>query len=163
MPSADLEYKAFGSRRIFCKATNEQVMANPFPLPATLHPDLARVRDYWESLKRGENKVPFADDVGLSGLGALQGKLVLLDAFDKPLRFRFGIVGADVRGWYGGYLVDKFADELMAKGPLAYFVSQASATAEALEATYYQNDIQRLLLPLWGGGYVSGLLGCILR
>jgi hypothetical protein len=138
-------------------------MTNPYPLPTKLTPELTQVLDYWNGLKRGENKVPFADDVSLSALGGLQGNLVLLDVFDKPLRFRFNIVGAEIRTWYGGDLAGKFLDELDAKGPLAFCLSQASATTEALAPTYYRNGVARLLLPLWGGGPASALLGCVVR
>lgn len=135
----------------------------PFAPPANLTPDLAQVRTYWDELKRGENKVPFADDVNLSKLPGLQGRLLLVDVFDKPVRFRFNIVGADVTAAYGGDLAGKFADEIDLKGPLAYFLAQASATVEARAPTFYQDGTARLLLPLWGNGYVSALLGAVAR
>jgi len=138
-------------------------MTQPFALPAHLTPDLAQLRTYWDGLKRGENKVPFADDVALSKLPGLQGRLLLVDVFDKPVRFRFNIVGADVSAWYGGDLAGKFADEIEAKGPLAYFPAQASATVEARAPTFHQDGAARLLLPLWGNGYVSALLGVVVR
>ena len=56
------------ARAGFAKQQADKTMSNPFSLPAKLSPDLARVRDYWDGLKRGENKIPFADDVNLSGL-----------------------------------------------------------------------------------------------
>jgi len=136
-------------------------MMQPFALPANLTPDLAQVRTYWDGLKRGENKVPFADDVALSKLPGLQGRLLLVDVFDKPVRFRFNIVGADVSAGYGGDLAGRFADEIEPKGPLAYFLAQASATVEARAPTFYQDGVARLLLPLWGNGYVSALLGAV--
>lgn len=124
---------------------------------------MARVRDYWNSLKRGENTVPFADDVALSALAGIEGRLLLVDVFEKPQRYRLAIVGKDIRDWFGADMVGKFADELDAKGPLKFFASQASATVEAAEPTYYHAGFARLLLPLWGGGYVSQLLGAITR
>ena len=136
---------------------------HPFSLPATLSPELAQVRAYWDSLKRGENNVPFADDVTLSQLPSLQGRLVLVDVFDKPLRFRFNIVGGDIRTWYGSDLAGKFVDESEARGPLGYFLAQASTTVEAAAPTFHQDGFARLLLPLWGNGYVSALLGGIVR
>jgi len=136
-------------------------MMQPFALPANLTPDLAQVRTYWDGLKRGENKVPFADDVALSKLPGLQGRLLLVDVFDKPVRVRFNIVGADVSAGYGGDLAGRFADEIEPKGPLAYFLAQASATVEARAPTFYQDGVARLLLPLWGNGYVSALLGAV--
>jgi len=136
---------------------------HPFSLPANLSPELAQVHSYWENLKRGENNVPFADDVNLSKLPGLQGRIMLVDVFDKPLRFRFNIVGADVRTWYGGDLAGKFIDEIDPVGPLAYFLAQASTTVEARAPTFHHGGFARLLLPLWGKGYVSAVLGCVVR
>ena len=42
-------------------------------------------------------------------------------------------------------------------------ILQSSATVEAAEPTYFHGGFARLLLPLWGGGYVSMLLGTIVR
>jgi hypothetical protein len=136
-------------------------LPHPFSLPAKLSPEFTQIRDYWDGLKRGENKVPFADDVKLSALVGQQGRLLLVDVFDKPQRFRFNIVGGDIRSWYGGDLVGKFVDEIEVKEPLVYFLAQASVTVEAAAPTCHQGGFARLLLPLWGGGYVSALLGSI--
>jgi hypothetical protein len=138
-------------------------LPHPFALPARLSSELGRARDYWISLKRGENKVPFGDDVKLSALPGFEGNLTLVDVFEKPQRFRLNIVGNKIRDWYGADIVGKFVDELEAKGPLRYFVAQASTTVEATEPTYFHDGFARLLLPLWGGGYVSMLLGTVIR
>jgi hypothetical protein len=135
----------------------------PFPLPATLSSDLGRVRDYWNSLKRGENAVPFSDDVKFSALPGFEGRLLLVEVFEKPQRFRLNIVGQDIREWFGADMAGKFTDELGVKGPLKFFAAQASTTVEAAAPTYYHDGFTRLLLPLWGGGYVSMLLGTIAR
>jgi len=156
----------FGLRIGFYGSTNEQAMTkplHPFVLPASLSPELRRVRDYWDSLKRGENEVPFWDDVKLSALPGFESNLMLVDVFEKPQRFRLNIVGNKIRDWYGADIVGKFVDELEAKGPLVYFMAQASTTVEATQPTYYHDGIARLLLPLWGGGYVSMLFGTIVR
>lgn len=134
---------------------------HPFALPARLPSDLDRVLDYWSGLKRGENAVPFADDVRFSALPEFEGRLMLVDVFAKPQRFRLNIVGHDIRDWFGADLVGKFMDELDAKGPLMFFAAQASTSVEAAAPTYYHDEFARLLLPLWGGGYVSKLLGAI--
>src|SRR5450631_2832921 len=68
-----------------------------FALPAKLPPGLGRVRDYWESLKRGEASMPFWDDVKLSSLPDLSDRLLLVDAFENPPRFRLNSVGAQIR------------------------------------------------------------------
>lgn len=134
---------------------------HPFSVPATLSSELSRVWEYWDSLKRGENTVPFSDDVKLSALPGFEDRLMLADVFQKPQRFRLNIVGNDIRDRFGADLVGKFTDELEAKGPLMFFTAQASTTVEAAAPTYYHDGFARLLLPLWGGGYVSMLLGVI--
>jgi hypothetical protein len=136
---------------------------HPFALPASLSPELRRVRDYWNGLKRHENKVPFWDDVKLSALPGLDDRLVLIDVFESPQRFRLNTVGNQIREWYGADLVGKFVDEIEAKGPLEYFLAQAITTVESAEPTYYRNGFMRLLLPMWGGGNVSMLLGAVVR
>jgi hypothetical protein len=88
-----------------------------FELPAKLPPGLTRVRDYWESLKRGENDMPFWDDVKLSSLPDLSDCLMLIDAFENPQRFRLNSVAAQIRRSYGADLADKFVDEIAQKGP----------------------------------------------
>lgn len=133
----------------------------PFAVPRRLGSDISRVRDYWNSLKRGENTVPFADDVALSALAGIEGRLLLVDVFEKPQRFRLAVVGQDIRDWFGADMMGKFTDELDAKGLLKFFAAQASATVETAESTYYRDGFARLLLPLWGGGHVSQLLGVI--
>ena len=136
---------------------------HPFALPTRLSPDLGRVRDYWNGLKRGENQVPFWDDVKPSALPGFEGRLMLVDVFERPQRFRLNSVGNEIRDYYGADIVGKFVDEIEAKGPLEYFVAQASATAEAAEPTYYHDGFARLLLPMWGGGHVAMLLGTVVR
>ena len=136
---------------------------HPFVLPARLSSDLGRVRDYWSSLKRAENQVPFSDDVNLSALRGLAARLMLVDVFERPQRFRLNTVGNEIRDDYGADIVGKFADEIEAKGPFAYFMAQASASVEAAEPTYYHDGFARLLLPMWGGGRVAMLLGTVVR
>ncbi len=133
----------------------------PFSPPANLPREFDHVRAYWAGLKRGENQVPFADDVKLSALSGLQNYVLLVDVFDKPRRFRLSIVGSSIRDWYGSDLAGKFVDEIAPKGPLGYFLAQASATVEAAAPTYQQDGFARLLMPLWGDGYVSALLGIV--
>jgi hypothetical protein len=134
----------------------------PFALPAALEPDLQRVYAFWDGLKRGQASVPFWDDLDLGALGTLSGKALLLDVFEKPLRFRFSSVGKDIAHKIGRPIGDKFADEVEPKGPLAYFSAQCSATVESAGPTYYTGEgFARLVLPLWGDGRIGMLLGAI--
>ena len=118
----------------------------PYAVPHSLERDLARVHTFWDGLKRHEAKMPFWDDVKMSALPDLADRLMMVEATDKPVRFRiaFGVVGADVKQHYGHDLSGKFLDEIDAA------------------ATYYRNDgaegYSRLVLPLWGDGRIGMLL-----
>jgi hypothetical protein len=153
---------------------SEPTMTNatpPFALPAKLPLDLDRVRDYWESLKRHENNMPFWDDVKLSSLSDLADRLMLVDAFEHPQRFRFNSVGQNIRELYGADLVGKFVDEIDPKMPLNFFTAQASVTIEAKLPTLFSSTVAtgsrlhrgyaRLLLPMWGNGRIEMMLGGI--
>ena len=147
--------------------------APPFALPAKPERDLALVLTYWEGLKRRDAQIPFWDDVNLSALPALSARLVMIEASDKPVRFRFGfgVVGAEVQARYGGDLAGKFLDEIEIRHPLQFTISQCSAAVESAQPTYYrqaaaggrgssaQPGYSRLILPLGGDGRVGMLLG----
>ena len=70
-------------------------------LPDRLEPDLDRVRAYWNGLKRGDNDIPFWDDVKFSMKARLARDVLLIEAFENPLRFRFDLVGDDITQRYG--------------------------------------------------------------
>lgn len=145
----------------------------PYAVPRKLEPDIARVLAYWEELKRGDADMPFWDDVNVSRLPDLSDRLMLIEVFDKPLRFRFGMVGKEIMGQYGDDLAGKFLDETEARGPLRYLNSQSSATVESRAPTYYRHALakggdaragegySRLILPMWGDGHVGMLLGAV--
>ncbi len=135
--------------------------SHPFAVPAKLESGLARVSVYWSGLRRADNNMPFGDDLDLPKLRELEDRLMLIEVFEQPLRFRFNIVGKKIREAYGADLAGKFSDEIEMKGPLAYFAAQASATIEAREPTYYGDGVKRLLLPMWGDGHIASLLGVI--
>jgi hypothetical protein len=141
---------------------------SPFALPAKLSSGLDRVRGYWESLKRGETSMPFWDDVKLSSLPDLSDRLLLVDAFENPPRFRLNSVGAQIRRSYGTDLADKFIDQIAQKGPFEQLAAQASETIEAKAPTFYaapagsgHQGYVRLLLPMWGEGRIGMLLGAV--
>jgi hypothetical protein len=142
-----------------------------YSLPGELEPDLSRVRAYWSGLKRGENDVPFWDDVKFSLRSRLGRESMLIDVFENPLRFRFDIVGADVASWYGGTIGNSFLDETALHAPFDGITSQCKATVEGSAPTYYRQTTAgkdghpggyaRLLLPLWGDGRIAMLLGVV--
>lgn len=145
--------------------------AGRYALPRELEPDLARVLAYWEGLKRGDAEMPFYDDASLSALPGLSERLMLLEVFDQPLRFRFGAVGAELAERYCGDLSSKFLDEIGTRHPLQYLNSQCRATVEKRAPTYRHytvkprvrlaEDYSRLLLPMWGDGHIGMLLGVV--
>ena len=142
-----------------------------FPLPDTLEPDLDRVRAYWQGLKRGENDIPFWDDVKFSLRTRLANEALLIEVFENPQRFRFDIVGEDVTKRYGKAMIGKFSDEIDLNAPLEEFTSQCRATVERRIPSYYrqppsgtpqqQDGYARLILPLWGNGRIEMLLAAI--
>lgn len=145
---------------------------DPFALPQRLEHDLAQVLAYWEGLKRGEAGIPFWDDVNLSALPTLSKRLMLVDVFDKPLRFRLGTVGAELAERHHADLPNKFVDEIEPNYPLQYLNSQCSATVEKCAPSYYRHgsaksharsaeNYSRLLMPMWGNGYIGMLLGAL--
>jgi len=145
----------------------------PYSVPSKLEAELARVRAYWEGLKRGDASMPFWDDVNLAALPDLSGRLMLIDVFDKPLRFRFGIVGKELKARYRADVVGKFSDEIEIRHPFQYLNSQGLATIEGSTPTYYRHETggrgrslaregySRLILPLWGDGRIGMLLGAV--
>ena len=141
-----------------------------FPsLPDTMEPDLARLKAYWDDLKRGGNEMPFADDVDLSKVPLLAPHIILLNAFENPERFRFEFVGEQVESRYGSAPRGKFSDELAEHAPLEGLTAQCSATIARRAPTYYRSEataknakaVTRLLLPTWGEGHIAMLLGAV--
>jgi hypothetical protein len=134
----------------------------PFALPEKLDDDLSRVQSYWDDLRRGGNDMPFWDDVRLAALQERAASVLLIDAFAQPERFRFNFLSDALKA---GDLKGRFADERDLPHPFEYLRPQASATVEARKPTYYRHDgkdgYARLLLPMWGDGRISMLLGAV--
>lgn len=135
-------------------------MKNPYAVPSRLSPDLERVQAYWKGLLRGSAQIPFWDDAKLTDLPDLADRLFLLDAFQRPERYRFGVVGAAC----GGDLSGLFVDEAEPARPFEFMQSQCSATVEAAAPTVFRSEegaYTRLILPMWGDGRISMLLGAV--
>lgn len=145
----------------------------PFKLPGKIEKDLRLVRKYWEGLRRAGNEMPFWDDLKISAVPELAGTILLIDAFERPERFRFSMIGRALTERYGKDLATQFTNEVEPRSPFDYITSQCSATAESRAPTYYRHaksadrggvepqSYARLLLPLWGEGSVRMLFGAV--
>ena len=144
-----------------------------YSLPSELEPDLSRIQEYWNGLKRGANDVPFWDDVKISLRSRLGRESMLIDVFESPLRFRVDLMGADLTDWYDETISNSFLDEIDLHAPFDELTLQCKATVEGCAPTYYcqtavrKGDAEhpggyaRLLLPLWGNGRIEMLLGAV--
>jgi hypothetical protein len=138
-------------------------MKHPFRLPARLSPDQTRVLAYWRGLLRGGATMPFWDDAKLSDLPDLADRLFLVDVFQQPERFRFGVVGQALAA---DGLAGLFLDETELQFPFEFLRSQCSATVESAEPSLFAGEggerpHTRVLLPMWGDGRISMLLGAV--
>jgi hypothetical protein len=112
--------------------------------------------------------MPFWDDVNLLDLPDLVGRMLLIDVFDWPERFRFNIVG---QALVSEEVAGKFIDEMDLGTPFEFLRSQCSATVEAAAPTFFHQvaahqslaarAYSRLLLPMWGEGRIGMLLGVV--
>jgi hypothetical protein len=140
-------------------------------LPDQLEPDLDRARAYWNGLKRGDNDIPFWDDVKFSMQARLARDVILMEVFEDPLRFRFDLVGDDVTQRYGAAVAGKFTDEIDLHAPMDQLTAQCRATVERRAPTYFRHapsgtpqpgtGYSRLILPLWGNGRIEMLIGAV--
>ncbi len=144
-------------------------MKHPFAVPTRLPDDLTQVRAYWRSLLRGSAAMPFWDDLALTALPGLAGRLLLIDVFERPERFRCNTVGGDI---VTTAVEGEFLDELRLASPFEFLRAQCSATVEAAAPTAFRREASgsstatskgyaRLLLPMWGEGHVGMLLGVV--
>lgn len=137
---------------------------NPFPLPGRLDAKLQPVVTLWENLKRGENGIPFSDDLGVLTLSKLPGNPFLLSVSPLPERYRFEFLCDSLRR---GIATGRFLDEVPQNVNFSFLRAQSSATVEAAEPTLFRltqvsgYSFSRVLLPLWGNGQVTLLLGTI--
>lgn len=139
----------------------------PYSVPQDLPPGLERARAYWRSLIRKAAPMPFWDDLAPTDMGDIVDDAFTLEAFDKPERFRFALVGEGLEGGGVRELEGTFLGEGPLPSPFDFLLSQASATVEAGQPTLYRGDgpnrYDRLLLPMWGDGRTGLLLGVIDR
>jgi len=156
---------------MICELLKGQPMTSDggmYLLPDQLEPDLERVQAYWNGLKRGGNDIPFWDDVKFSMQARLARDVILIEAFEDPLRFRFDLVGDDITRRYGTAITGKFTDEIDLHPPTDHLTGQCRATVERRAPTYFRHapagggtGYSRLILPLWGNGRIEMLIGAV--
>lgn len=145
-------------------------MTYPFAIPERLPQVYGRVLHYWKDLKRGDNEMPFSDDVNVTLLPDLVDRLMFVEAFERPQRFRLNTIGKTVAELYGSNVSGRFADEIEPKAPFDFLIAQASAALEIRAPTYFRSEgasgtalgYGRLLLPMWGNGRIDTILGLVI-
>jgi len=140
----------------------------PFAIEHSLSPALDRTLAYWRELLRGEATIPFADDVNMAKVEAQADNVFILGVFEKPRRFRLELVRLPAAPDVEAELAGRFIDEVDLPSPLQFLSSQAAAAAEGQTPTVYEHrphgaerGYGRVLLPAWGEGHVSLLLGAV--
>jgi len=132
----------------------------PFALPERIEPRLETLRRFWSAIRRGENEIPFADDLKIDQLSLFAPRLFTFDVRERPQRFRFDICGTEIARRYGEELEDRFLDELKETEPLEYLASQCCAAMQSCAPAWFATEsYERLVLPMWGNGAISVLLG----
>jgi hypothetical protein len=136
------------------------------PLAAEIDGDLVPIQGYWQQLRRGENSIPFSDDINLAALSDKAQRTLLIEVFYKPLRFRIDIAGARLEERYGGALAGRFLDEVTPKTPFDGLASQCETVVHGRTFCYEirgrgEQQYARLILPFWGNGHIDMLLVAI--
>ena len=141
---------------------------SPFSIVQPLSPSLDRLLGYWRDLLRGEATIPFADDINMAKVEALTDEAFLLGVFEKPQRFRLDLAHTRQAARIEGAFAGRFVDEVELPNPMEFLKAQASATVESMAPSFYEHRPKhaergygRLLLPAWGEGHVSLLLGAV--
>lgn len=135
---------------------------SPFPL-RDVEPEFDALRRHWASLIRGDTDLPSWDDFEPAAVAPLASRLIMLDVFDKPSRFRYGaLFGRELEQRYGEDVRDMFVHEASRRAPFDFLESQAEATVESKKPTYYRaGDYSRLLVPMRDGERLAKLLGAV--
>ncbi|MBV8511656.1 MAG: hypothetical protein JOZ94_00540 [Xanthobacteraceae bacterium] len=130
---------------------------------AEVERDLAQIQAYWDRLRRGENSIPFSDDLRLTSLSDTAQHTLLIEVFHDPVRFRVDIAGPQIEKHYGAPFAGKFLDEIPARGPLDGLSAQCQSVLEARTPCFeaHKQQFARLILPFWGNGHIDMLLVAI--
>jgi hypothetical protein len=100
--------------------------ADAYSLPTSFEAELVSVYECWRAMRRGDNDIPFWDDVNLSSLG---DDAAPIDVFENPLRFRLGVAGRSMAAQLDPERGGKFLDELLwGNGRIEMLLVAAAAT-----------------------------------
>ena len=136
--------------------------ADAYSIPASFEAELVSIYEFWRTMRRGDNDMPFSDDVNLSSLGGGGDDAALIDVFENPLRFRLGLAGRSIAARLGPERGGKFLDELDPQGFLDHLEAQSAATVRSRAPTYFRHNsapaYARIALPLRGNGRIEMLL-----
>lgn len=144
------------------------IARTPLAITGPLSARLGEVHDYWRRLLRGEATIPFTDDVDPNLFGGICPDIFLVGVFERPRRFRLDFARMPEAPQVERQYLGRFLDEFDAPTPLEFILAQAAAAAEGPSPTIYQHRprrrgraYDRLLLPAWGEGRVSLLIGAV--
>ena len=136
--------------------------ADAYSIPACFEAELVSIYECWRARRRGDNDVPFSDDVNLPSPGSGADDAVLIDVFENPLRFRLALAGRSIAAQLGPERGGKFLDELEPEGLLDHLEAQCAATVRSRAPTYFRHSsapaYARIALPLWGNGRIEMLV-----
>jgi hypothetical protein len=133
-----------------------------YSMPASFEAELVSIYESWRAMRRGDNDMPFWDDVNLPSLGRSGDDAALMDVFESPLRFRLGLAGRSIAVQLAPEWRGKFLDELEPQGLLDHLEAQCAATVRSKAPTYFRHGstpaYARIALPLWGNGRIEMIL-----
>jgi hypothetical protein len=59
--------------------------ADAYLIPARFEAELVSIYESWRAMRRGDNDMPFTDDVNLPSLGSGADDAVLIEVFENPV------------------------------------------------------------------------------
>ncbi len=120
-------------------------------------PDLRLLHSYWLS-KRGSRRMPRRAEIDPVDIPTLLPLVFLVDVRQRPLRFRFRLIGTAICARWGGDATWKYLDQLDLDGEREVVLRQYAAVVETGKPRFDVEVIttddgrdvryERLLLPL---------------
>ncbi len=142
------------------------------PPPATAHPKIIRLHDYWRAKAPLAGMLPGRQHIDATEIPALLDNIWLLDVVGEPRRFRFRLIGdamqrKGIPGRPGEYM-DQFlsagvpSEQLAALHAVVTMHRPSWARgAPKLVHKHYISEIERIVLPLAADGRDVDTLLCL--